>query len=85
MDTMIREYLATILRNLAAPLIAFLAASGYFSESEATNLVVAVIAAIVALAWGIINKHLWKKTAVEALNTPPPATEKKLEDVISQK
>lgn len=85
METMIREYLSTFLRNVAAPLIAYLAASGYISESDATNLVVAIIAALVAVVWGLANKFLWKQRAESALAAPASTSTTKLDDIIAGK
>ena len=83
MEDMIRQYLATILRNLAAPIIAYLAATGYISESEAVNLVVAVIAVTISVVWGLGNKFIWKKTVDKALELPSNSSYDKLKDVIS--
>lgn len=85
MEIMIREYLTAILRNVATPLIAYLAASGYISENEATNLVVAVIAIVVSLVWSLANKYLWKQTAKEALQHPPTSSDVVLKDIIAGK
>lgn len=83
MEAMIREYLTTILRNLATPLIAYLAATGYISDDQATNLIVAAIAVAISVVWGMANKYLWKRTAQEALRLPSTNSPAKLNDVIA--
>lgn len=85
MNVMIREYLATLLRNVAAPLIAYLAASGYLSESDATNFIVAAIAVAISVVWGLANKYLWREAAKGALASSPSSSTSKLDDVISGK
>jgi hypothetical protein len=82
-DAMIKEYGATVVRNLLLPLISLLAASGYITDEQAAQFALAAAPILVAVVWGLVNKYLWKQTTVEALNTMPPATEKKLENVIS--
>ena len=61
MESMIREYATTLLRNLLGPVVAYLAATGYISESEATNLIVAVVAIVVSVVWGLGNKYIWNR------------------------
>ena len=83
MESMIREYLTTFLRNLAAPLIAYLAATGYISNDQATSLVVAVIAIAVSVVWGLGNKYIWAKRVDTALKLPAGSSPAKLDDVIN--
>jgi 2C-methyl-D-erythritol 2,4-cyclodiphosphate synthase len=81
-NTMIKEYLTSIIRTLLMPVFAYLAASGYISDSDVANHAMAIAALVTAVVWGLANKYFWKETTVKALNTPPPATKKKLEKVI---
>lgn len=83
METMIKEYIATLIRNLIAPLVAILAASGYITENDAAQFGIAVAALAVAVIWGLVNKYLWKKTTEAALAAPATKSESKLEDVIA--
>lgn len=85
MESMIREYLTTILRNLLGPVVAYLAATGYISESEATNLVVAVVAIAISVVWGLGNKYVWKQKVDTALELPAGSSPAKLNDVIANK
>lgn len=85
MESMIREYVATILRNLALPLIAYLAATGYISSSEATNLVTAVIAILISVVWGLANKFIWANRVGTALELPAGSSPGTLKDVISRR
>ncbi len=83
MNSMVKEYIASFVRNLLAPVVVYLAATGYISQSEAANLVIAVVTVIVAVVWGLVNKFLWKQTVASAIEVPGPVTEKKLSDVIN--
>lgn len=85
MEDMIRQYVATILRNLAAPLIVWLASTGYISNSEATNLIVAAIAVVLSLAWGLGNKYVWGRKVETALELPANSSPERLKDVIANK
>lgn len=85
MSVMFREYLTTFLRNLLAPVIAYLAATGYITSDEATNFVVALIAVVISVGWGLINKYLWKEATKDALQHPPTSSDKTLKDVIAGK
>lgn len=85
MESMIREYATTLLRNLLAPAVAYLAATGFISESEATNLVVAVVAIAVSVVWGLGNKYIWNRKVETALELPAGSSKEKLSDVIASK
>jgi hypothetical protein len=85
METMIKEYLFTLLRNLLAPLFVWAIAHGYVTDSQVTALILAVTTIVVAVVWGLINKFLWKTVTKEALAQPATTSASKLDTVIAGK
>lgn len=83
METMIKEYIASFIRNLLTPVTAYLLATGYFTQNEVLNLVGAIAVMAVAVIWGLVNKFLWKQTAETALALPATKSDAKLSDVLS--
>lgn len=83
METMIKEYIASLVRNLLAPVVAYLLATGYFTQNEVANLIGAVAVMAVAVIWGLVNKLFWKKTTETALALPATKSDAKLSDVLS--
>ena len=61
MDELAKQAILSVLRNLATPLIVAMAATGYISTSEATSFVVAGVAIVASVAWGLANKYLFVK------------------------
>ena len=85
MESMIKEYIGTLIRTLLAPVAAYLLATGYFTDSEVGNTIAAIAVVAVAVIWGLLNKFYWKKTVDVALTLPANTSPAKLEDVIANK
>lgn len=83
MEPMIKEYVLSIVRQLLAPIVVFLAATGYISNEAAVNLVAAIAAVVVGVVWSLANKYLWKKTTEGALKTQAAPTETTLKNIIA--
>lgn len=78
MEDTIKNYIASLLRNLATPIIVWLAATGYVSSEAATNLIVAAIAVVISVAWGLINKYVLNRKIDAALTLPAGSSRNKL-------
>jgi hypothetical protein len=78
METIIRNYIATLLRNLAAPIIVYLAGTGWISTDEATNFIVAGITIAIAVVWGVLNKYVFNRTIDKALELPAGSSRDRL-------
>lgn len=83
MDSMIKEYILSFIRNMLGPVAVWLAASGYVTEQAAGQLMIAIAGVLVAVIWSLINKFLWKKTAEGALQHPSSTSSTVLQDVIA--
>lgn len=84
MQTMITEYLTTLIRTLLAPIVAYLLATGFFTDSQVANFVGAVAVILVAAGWGLLNKYWWKQTVDVALTLPANSSPSKLQDVMEK-
>ena len=58
MDSTIKLYIGSLIRNALAPFVVWLSASGYVSSDEATAFVVAGVTVVVSVAWGLVNKYI---------------------------
>lgn len=85
MESMLREYLTTMLRNLLAPVIVYAVSAGYITEDAATGFVVAVVAVVVSVVWGLGNKYLWARRVDTALELPANSSPSRLNDVLNDK
>lgn len=84
MEGMIQEYIKSILRTLAGPVIVWLVAKGYVTESQATEFIVAGIAVLVGVVWSLGNKYLWGKKVEKALELPAGSSKATLNDILKR-
>lgn len=77
----LKQYLFTILRNLSAPLVVYLAATGWISEDQATALIVAIISIVLSVVWGLGNKYVFNKQVETALMLPAGSTKEDIKQI----
>ncbi len=81
---MIKQYLATLLRNLLAPVFVWLVAEGYLTDNQVGQLILIIASVVITVVWGLANKYIWKEKAETALELPGGSSFKKLEDVLKK-
>lgn len=80
MDDILKQYIATFLRNLATPLIVWAAASGWVTSDQATAFVVAGVSIAISLIWGFVNKFIARKKTEKALALPAGSSWERLSE-----
>lgn len=75
----IKQLLFLAVRLLGSAAVTWLAATGQISEDQATNVIVGVLAVVIAMVWSIFNKLRYGKKIDVALDLPAGSSKKTLD------
>lgn len=81
----IKQLLFLAVRIFGTAAVTWLAATGKISEDAATNVIVGVLAALIAAIWSLFNKMRAAKKVEVALELPGGSSKAKLDEVLKKK
>lgn len=81
---LIGQFIATILRAVLGPALAWLLAKGYITADDNTQIIGLLAATAVIVIWGVVNKFLWGSKVETALKLPSNTTYEQLKNIITK-
>lgn len=84
MNEMFYQYAASLIRAVGTPVIVWLTAHGYLTESETASAVLIVATLLVNIVWSFANKFIFNKKVEIALDLPAGSSQEKLKDVLAR-
>jgi hypothetical protein len=79
---MLKQYLAGLLRTVAAPVIVYLTAKGYLTDEQVTQQLVIVVSVVITLISSFWNKVTSNNKVETALKLPQNSSRSALEGIL---